>query len=236
MNAVNRVLVVIILLVSIVACSVLLVGSRWVLPAFAYQLDTLIETIQDLEWYQLELPGGLIALLVDLVIVVFIFFEVRRPSRSIRVEKAAGGEVQISVASIADRLKYEVDQLPSVLRTKPKVSAKRGGVVVEMDVETSAGVNVPEKAEQIVETARQVVEEDMGLKLVRPKVNLRVVPHPKTRKPSARPREVPAAKPKERPPAEPKEELHIEPPIEPPVEPPIEPGEPLNLPEGWGEM
>ncbi len=58
--------------------------------------------------------------------------------------------------------------------------------MVELDVETAAGVDVPEEATRIVETARRVVEEKMGLKLARPpKVNLRAVPYPTT--PKSRP-------------------------------------------------
>jgi len=60
--------------------------------------------------------------------------------------------------------------------------------LVELDVETASGINVPEKSGQILEMARQVVEEKMGLKLARPpKVNLRVVPYPKTPKAPAEP-------------------------------------------------
>jgi hypothetical protein len=111
--------------------------------------------------------------------------------------------VLISVASIADRLRYEVDQLPNVLRTRPDVSGKRGGVVVELDVEAAAGINVPDQAAQIVAVAQRVVEDDMGLKLARPpKVNMRVMTHPKVSK-----RDVPVASPPKifvpAPPAEP---------------------------------
>ena len=147
MNIVNRVVIVILLLVAIVLCSVSLVGARRVLPAVAQQSAALADSVEELEWYRLELPGVVIALIVDLVLVLLIFLELRRPSRkAIRVEKTAGGEVQISVASIADRLRYEVDQLPGVLRTAPKVSGKRGGVVVEMETEVAAGINVPEES------------------------------------------------------------------------------------------
>jgi len=157
---------------------------------------------------------------------------VRRPRGSIRVEKAAGGEVSVSVASITERLKYEVGQVSDVLRTRPRVSGKRSGVVVELDVEAAAGVSVPEKAGQIVEAARRVVEEDMGLKLVRPpKVSLRVVSYPRERRPPARLAEVPPARPREIVPAEPEEVPPAEPEEVPPAEPqevpPTEPEEVL---------
>lgn len=230
MNALNRIVMVVLLLFAIVLCSLLLVGSRQVLPAVAWQSSALAESIEGLEWYQLELPGGALACVVNLVLVFFIFLQVRRPSqKAIRVEKAGGGEVLVSVASIADRIKHEVGQISDVLRTRPKVSGKRKGVVVELDVEAGAGVSVPEKAEQIVEVVRRAVEEDMGLELARPpKVNLRVAPYSKARKSPVRPGKVPPAQPKEAPPVEPEDWSVVE-----PIEA-VEVGEGLpDLPEGW---
>jgi hypothetical protein len=192
MNAVNRVVMVILLLVAMVLCSVLLVFPVRSLDAVARWSTAQADFIRQFErlspdWFVRVGLGSVLALVLDVCFLLLIILEVRRPSRkAIRVQKAAGGEVQISVASIADRLRYEVDQLASVLRTKPKVSGKRGGVVVELDVETAAGINVPEKSGQILGTAQRVVEEGMGLKLARPpKVNLRVVRHPKVPKEKA---------------------------------------------------
>jgi len=205
MNAVNRVVLVISLLVAMVLCTVVMVVPVWVFDAVARQSVALVGYLSSQPLYVLLPLGITFAVVLDIIFIFLIYLEVRRPARkSIRVEKAAGGEVLVSVASIADRMKYEVDQLSSILRTRPSVSGKRGGVVVELDVETATGINVPEKAEQIVEMARQVVEEKMGLKLARPpRVNLRVVPYPKTPPPPAELRERPKEKPKEKPKEEP---------------------------------
>ena len=220
MNAFNRVVMVVLLLVAMVLCTVLLVGAKVVVPAVAEQWATLAESIEGRTWYELALPGCVLAGVVNLILGLFVLLEVRRPRKSIRVEKAAGGEVSVSVASISERLKYEVSQVSDVLRTRPRVSGKRSGVVVELDVEAAAGVSVPEKADQIVEVARRVVEEDMGLKLVRPpKVSLRVVSYPREQKPPAGLAEVPPARPREMVPAEPEEVLPIEPEEVPPTEP-----------------
>jgi len=190
MNAVNRVAAVVLLLVVMLLCTTALVVPTWVFDAVARQAAALVDFLNSLRWY-VRLPLGILfALALDIVCVLLIIFEIRRPpSRPIRVQKAAGGEVMVSVASIADRLRYEVDQLPSVLRTKPQVTGRRGGVAVELDVETATGINVPDKAAQIVELARQVVEDKMGLKLARPpKVNLRAVPYPRVPKEPTAPR------------------------------------------------
>ena len=238
MNAFNRVVMVVLLLVAMVLCTVLLVGAKVVVPAVAEQWATLAESIEGRTWFELALPGCVLAGVVNLILGLFVLLEVRRPRKSIRVEKAAGGEVSVSVASITERLKYEAGQVSDVLRTRPRVSGKRSGVAVELDVEAAAGVSVPEKADQIVEVVRRVVEEDMGLKLVRPpKVSLRVVSYPRERKPPvglaevppARPREMVPAEPEEVPPPEPEEVLPTEPEEVPPVEPeewlPVEPVE-----------
>jgi hypothetical protein len=182
MNTVNRVWIVILLLVAMVLCSVLLVAPVRVLSAVAQQSVALVDFLNSMRVFVRVGLGILFAAVLDIILVLFLIAEVRRPvQKAIRVKKTSGGEVQVSVNSIADRLKYEIDQLSSVLRTKPQVLARRGGVVVELDVETAAEIDVPEKAEQIVETARRVVEEKMGLKLARPpKVNLRAVPYPST--------------------------------------------------------
>ncbi|MFQ6100966.1 MAG: hypothetical protein ACE5OS_06985 [Anaerolineae bacterium] len=202
MNTVNRIVVVILLLVAMVLCTITLVFPVRALDAVARQPAALADSLRGFEryspeWFGRVLLGGLFALTLDIIFGLLIVLEVRRPKpKAIRVEKADGGEVQVSVASIADRLKYEVDQLSSVIRTRPKISAKRGGVVVELNVETAAGIDVPEKARQIVETAQQVVEEKMGLKLARPpKVNLRAVPYSKMPRGRAEWKEEPPAMP-----------------------------------------
>jgi hypothetical protein len=202
MNTVNRVVIVVLLLAIMALCTISLLFPVRMLDSAAGSLTALADSIRQYErlspeWFVRVGVGGLFALALDIVIVLLLTVEVRRPVRkSVEVEKSTGGKVLVSLASIADRLRYEVDGLANVLRAKPKVSARRKGVVVEMEVETAAGVDVPVKAEQIVETVRQVVEESMGLKLARPpKVNLRAIPYPKTAKAPARPKvpELPAA-------------------------------------------
>ena len=237
MNALNRVVVVFLLLVVMALCTVLLVAPVPVFEVIAQQSGLLVDALAPQPQYALLLVGLPCALLLDVILFLLIVLELRRPSRnSIRVEKAGGGEVLISIASIADRMKHEVGQLPSVLRAKPKVSSKRKGVGVELDVEAEPGINVPEKAEQIVEMARRVVEEDMGLKLAQPpKVNLRVVSYSKTGISPIRPREVAPAAPKVAPPPEPKELPSVEPGSWSPVEPVEAEAELPHLPEDLGE-
>lgn len=183
MNTLNRVLIVLGLIAAVFLCTAALVlpaAGVPVLESLAGQLERLAELVESLRWYVRIPLAVLFAATLDIVLVLFLILEVRRPRpKFIRVEKAAGGEVNVSMASISDRLNYEVNSLPNVLRVKSKVSSKRKGVVISLDADISAGMDVPMKADQIVERARQVVEEKMGLKMARPpKVNLRAIPYP----------------------------------------------------------
>jgi hypothetical protein len=224
MNALNRVVIVVLLFVAMVACSVLLVGGRWAFPLGVQQLSTLVEFVKGREWYELELVGAALACIVNPVLLLFVWLELRQPRKSIRVEKA-GGDALVTIASIADRLKHEVGQLPDVRRARPQVLGKRKGVVVGLDVETATGINVPEKANQVIEVTRRVLEEDMGLRLVRPpRVNLRAVSYAKERRSGTKLKELPAVEPAtDEPSVEPEDWSLVEPgepvaQIEPPVE------------------
>jgi hypothetical protein len=194
MNTFNRVVLVILLLAVMVLCSFVFVVPVQALRVLAQQAGIVADFFARVRPVVRLGVGILLALIVDLVGILLIILEVRRPAaRSISVEQASGGEVTLSIASIADQVKAEVNQLPEVLQAKPKVTAKRKGVVVELDAKIAAEAGVPGKAEKIVETVRHVVEEKMGLKLARvPKVNIEAVrqaPGTRVAKPSAAPAE-----------------------------------------------
>jgi hypothetical protein len=203
----NRVVIVILLLVAVVVCSAFLIVPA-MLDVLVGQLTALNDFLAGLEWYQRIPLGILFSAALDVVFILLIIFELRRPvPRAIRVEKASGGDVTISVASIADRLKFEIDQLPGVLQVKPRVSARRRGVQVELDVQAAAGIDVPATADRVAEVARDVVEEKIGLKLARsPKLNIRTVSYPRTPLWRAQPEEEVTAPSTELVPAEETEE------------------------------
>jgi len=177
MNTFNRVVLVILLLLAMVLCSLMLVVPIRSLQIVSQQAQALADLLARLRTV-VRLPAGiLLALIVNLIGILLIVLEVRRPAPGgIKVEQASGGEVTLSVASIAEQLKAELNQLPEIVQAKPKVSAKRKGVFVEVDARIAAESGVPNKAERIVEAIRRVVETQMGLKLARPpKVNIEAV-------------------------------------------------------------
>lgn len=174
MNTLNRIIVVLMLLVVMAVCSLTLIVPLQTLRVVAQQAELLGNAVARIR-AAARLPLGiLLAVIVNLVGVLLIILELRRSAaKTVTVEQSGGGEVTLSLASIADQLKAELDGLPEVVHVKPKVSAHRKGVVVEVDARIAAETGVSDKAERILETIRRQVEQKMGLKLARPpKVNL----------------------------------------------------------------
>lgn len=226
MNTFNRIVVVVSLIVLIVSSCALSVAAKWIVPPAAEQMTMWAEGLEGAASITTVGVGAAIGLAPVLVLVLLLVLEVRpRRRRFIRAEKTTGGQVEISVASIADRLRHEVNSLPGVLSVKPKVWGRRRGVEVRLDVDMAAGLDVPPQAEQIVETVRQVVEEKMGLKMARlPRVQVRTVPYPTGAVVKRRP-----SKPKPEPEPEVEEPKEVTPLVY--TFPESEPEEPLGLDE-----
>jgi len=174
MNTFNRVVLVILVLLAMVLCSLTMVvpmASLQTVSRGAEELADLVARIRP----PFRLAAGIfVALILDLIGLLLIVLEVRRPAaKGIRVEQTTGGQVTLSMASIADQVKAELNQLPEVVQVKPKVSAGKKGVLVEVDARIAADEGFPDKADRIVAVIRRVVEDKMGLKLARePKVNM----------------------------------------------------------------
>ena len=122
----------------------------------------------------------LLALVINLILVILLYFELRRPTATtIPVQQVEGGEAQIAVDSVVSRVGYQVDRLPGVLAVTPTVIPRRGKVEVVLDIEMAANGNLSTNIEEISAVTRRVIEDDMGLKLKgKPKLNLRTVEYP----------------------------------------------------------
>lgn len=185
MNVFNRIVVVLFLLFSI-PLILLLIG----IVAFPVQaadvLSALVGGIRNVSTAT-RLLIVLFSFLWLFVVVILLWLELRRPVgiSTVRVKQVTGGEAEVATESIENRLAYNIDQLPDVIRVSPTVIGRGRGVEVMLDVETQPDIDVPAKTEEIIGVARQVVEERMGLELTRIRVNIRHAPVPK------RPRETP---------------------------------------------
>ena len=182
MNVFNRIMMILVILVVFIAVTIGLVVPVESLAVIGGVAGSVLRTLNRIR-SEFLLPFRalliLCAILIDVLLVALLFLEVRGPRHTIRVAKVGGGQVSVTAESLAERIQYHVDQLADVIKVQVKVAPRGGGVDLDLNIQTGADVNVPEKAEQILEVTRQVVEDKMGLKLGRkPRINIHAMPYP----------------------------------------------------------
>jgi len=181
-NVFNRIMMILVILVVFIAVTIGLVVPVESLAVIGGVAGSVLRTLNRIRpEFLLPFRALLIlcAILIDVLLVALLFLEVRGPRHTIRVAKVGGGQVSVTAESLAERIQYHVDQLADVIKVQVKVAPRGGGVDLDLNIQTGADVNVPEKAEQILEVTRQVVEDKMGLKLGRkPRINIHAMPYP----------------------------------------------------------
>jgi len=179
MNIFNRVVVILLLLATIVVSVIVMAVPQPVIVVIRRELTFAEALLTPTTHLVLIVLGSFLIL----VCILLLWFELWRPERkTVRVPQVSGGEAEVSVDSIAQRLKYHVDQLAGVIEVAPSVISKGKSVDVTLDLETSPEIEVPKKTEEVCQVTKQVIEEKMGLKLHKIRVNIRHAPYPETSK------------------------------------------------------
>jgi uncharacterized alkaline shock family protein YloU len=184
MNLFNRAVVILEILLLIVLLIVSAVFPKEV-------LDTLLDTLK-LARSAFD-PGRLATyvffLLADIVLVLLLvallWLELRPvPKKAVAVRNVSGTKADMSTTSVEQSLQHRIGEIAEVLKVKPIVRGSRGGVKVAIDLETTPDIDVPAKAAEVAQAAREVVEGKMGLKVAGIKVHIRQAAYGK-HKPSA---------------------------------------------------
>jgi len=179
MNTFNRVVVILLLLATIIVMTVVLVVPGPMIEVGQGWLQNLDANLAQIKAPILLIVGVILALLVDVICALLLWLEIRRQRPSaVRVQRVSGGEASLTVDSIARRLEYDIGQLDGVISIKPNIWGRRGGVEVELDLETSPEVDVPTKTEEVCQVAKAAVEDKMGLTLRKVRVNIKHTPYP----------------------------------------------------------
>ncbi|HSR34829.1 MAG TPA: hypothetical protein VLY63_30030 [Anaerolineae bacterium] len=184
MNVVNRLIVVLLLLLIIVATALFVIVPQETMRLVATTFDWLLQGTVDYmnSSARLYFAGGRILAggLLVFACLILLWLELRQPrKRTIRTQKLTGGEAHIAINSIEQRLAYNIDQLPDVIKVSPHITGRSRGVDVDLLLETSPDVDVPMKTEEVLEVTREVIGERMGLKLGKVQVKIKHAPYPK---------------------------------------------------------
>jgi hypothetical protein len=96
--------------------------------------------------------------------------------RGVRIRTVQGGSAELDIASISRRLEWHLDQLAEIISVAPVVKSKGGSVDIKLEIETAPDVDVPMKTDEVVEVTRDIIEQEMGLKLGKLDVHMRYAP------------------------------------------------------------
>jgi hypothetical protein len=175
----NKIIIILILLIIMLVVPLLLTfpeqaefGLRYaadVIKANLVWLSNLPRTTQIGVRVLLAL-AGMIVFLIGLLFIILELFRGRR--KTVRLKDKSG---ELLVDSISGHLTYHLDLLPDVLRVRPTVSSSGNSLRTTIHVETPPDVNVPQMSADVKETARKLIEDQLGLQT---KGDIRVVVQP----------------------------------------------------------
>ncbi len=181
MNTFNRIVVVVLLLVSIVLLPAFSLFPREILASYINALMGLGQTLDSLN-PTIRLGAGIALALLSFLLCLLLLILELRPSRPgvVRVSKADRGEILLELGSIAGRIQQAVAGISSVVDVRPSVRKKGQGVAIDLNVVTTPEVNVPEKSSEIIEAVKRLVEGEIGVKLSHLQVRIKHVKAPVT--------------------------------------------------------
>lgn len=162
LNWFNRAIVVVVLtalFLAGLAVSILPGATGGWLRAMA----ALIETAGFVATAAAGLPLALVALML-----LVLELRIERPGA---VALAGDSGARLAVDTIVQRLRTDVGTVPDVDQVRPTVRPRRGRVDVDLAVTTAPAVDVPTKAAEVSQVARDTIEK-LGLKLGKLSVNL----------------------------------------------------------------
>ena len=184
MNVFNRLVVLLLLLLIIVATALIVIVPQETFRLVAATFDWLRQSSSDYinSADRLFFAGGRVIVggIIVISCLILIWLELRRPrKRTIRTQKLSGGEAHITVDSIEQRLAYNIDQLPDVVKVSPRIDSRSRGVDIDLVLETSPDIDIPMKTEEVLQVTKEVIEDQMGLKLGKVQVKIKHAPYPK---------------------------------------------------------
>jgi len=121
-----------------------------------------------------QIAVGLTALLLFGTLLWVELWPKRR--RGVRVHTSEGGSVELDTQSIARRLVWHLDQLAEVITVIPDVKARGSAVDIRLEIETAPDIDVPMKTDEVVEVTRDIIEQELALKLGKLDVRMRHAP------------------------------------------------------------
>jgi len=220
MNVFNRTVVILEILLLVVVLVIAAVVPRTVLPRVLYTVEQAQRVLLE-RWPSSYVLFLAVAIVLIFLLILLLWLELRpKAKKTVTVRGVKGTQAEISTSSVEQSLEYRIRDIGDVLKVRPTVRGKRGGVAVVIDLETTPEIDIPTKMEEVSQAARDVVEGKMGLKVSNIKVRISQAPYGRAKVPPRKPAV---------PPTMPFEPVDTEKPEEPTTELKAEDSDPYSM-------
>ena len=109
-----------------------------------------------------------LALLMLIVICVFLLLLefYRRKTKIAKIYNVESGKAMITLSTISQQIKDSVMKVKGLQNVKINIISRQSGIIINMMVELSQNLNIPEKMTEIINVARDVSLNKLNIKVI----------------------------------------------------------------------
>ena len=180
MSAFNRFVAVVLWLVLLVLCLLIAINPINALTQGSGRLTELLGQLNRLRvdsttnYIIGQVAFGVGTILLFSMLLWMEIFTMRR--RGVRIRTAEGGSAELDTNSVGRRLAWHLDQLAEVMTVVPAVRPRGNAVDITLEIEAAPDVDIPLKTEEVVQVTREIIEQELGLKMGKLDVRMRCAP------------------------------------------------------------
>lgn len=180
MTTFNRLVAIVVWLVLLATLSYLVIAPLQLLEQIETWASTTANLVQ--QWRTMDPTNFIIGQAAVVIVLIAIFGTllwlevVTGRRRGVRIRTSEGGLAEVETDSIGRRLEWHLDQLAEIITVVPSVKPRGSAVDIKLEIEAAPDVDIPMKTDEVVEVTRDVIEQDMGLKLGKLDVHMRCAP------------------------------------------------------------
>lgn len=180
MNGFNRLVATLLwlgLLLLSLALAVNPIGALVLAQAWLGELATRLQAWQasnSTNFIIAQIAAGIAAVTLFAMLIWVEVVTMRR--RGVRIYTAEGESAMLDIDSVGRRLAWHLDQLAEVMTVVPVVRARGDAVDVRLEIEAAPDVDIPLKTEEVVQVTREVIEQELGLRMGKLDVHMRCAP------------------------------------------------------------
>jgi hypothetical protein len=180
MNGFNRVVAVLLFLLLLIAAILLAIDPIGMLEAAEQWVGDLATRLIELRAANItNFVIGQVAFGIgaSVLLALLLWTEIASGrKRGVRIYTADGGSAELDTNSIGRRLSWHLDQIAEIITVVPSVRSRGSAVDIRLEIEAAPDVDIPMKTEEVVQVTREVVEEELGLRMGRLDVQMRCAP------------------------------------------------------------